>query len=142
MADSPGLQVGAGGNHAAVHGDQLCLSPVHVGFLALAVHELEVGLLLHELSDDAQLERTVLSLCEVIAVELDDVGVVLHLHELYCFLLVLVELVQIFGLNLFQGVVLASVQMDCFVDLRVLLARPQHLQFLEICFLEHSIIYL
>lgn len=49
---------------------------------------------------------------------------VLHFHQLDRLLFVLVKLIQIFCLNLLESVQLARVQMDGFVDFRVLFSRP------------------
>jgi hypothetical protein len=138
VADAFWLQKGAGGYHTAVHVDELVLFPEKVGFLFLAVDVLEVTLSIHELGDQAEFEAVVLGFAEVVAVEFEDVGVVVDFHQLNGLLLVFIQFVEIFGLYLLQGVDFAGGDVDGLVDFGVFLAGSEDLQFLEISFLEHQ----
>lgn len=57
---------------------------------------------------------------------------VLHFHELHSLFLVLIEFIKVFGLNLFESVELAGGDVDCLINLGVLLAGSQHLEPFEI----------
>lgn len=122
VADASALEVRASRHQAAVHGHEFLLVPVLVGFLFFTVDGFEVGLGVDVLGEDAQLEAVLLGFAEVVAVEFDDVGVVLHFCQLGSLLLVLVELVKIFGFYFFEGVYLVGADMDSFVYFGVFFA--------------------
>lgn len=137
MADALALQEGTGRDETAVHPHQFRLGPEEVGLLPLAVEGLQIGGLVHEFSDNADFEGVVARLAQKIGIILDDIGMVLHLPQLLRLLLILVQLFKGLGLDLLEGEVLAGWDMDRLVDLGVLLAGAQHVQLLEVRFLEH-----
>jgi len=83
-------------------------------------------------ADNPYPEGIVHGLIEEIAVKLDNVGMMLRLEQLHCFFLlrilafkaylILIELVERFGFDLFEGVVPVCRYVKSFVDLRVLLS--------------------
>jgi hypothetical protein len=64
---------------------------------------------------------------------------VLDLHQLNGLFLVLVQLVEILCLHLFEGIHLSRSQVDCLVDLGVLLTRAQYLETFEVASAEHFV---
>lgn len=134
--------------------------PEYVRLFALSEHVLQVLALFNVLTDDAYTVGVVHRLVEEVAIELNDVLVVLSLEQLHCFLLytytrfelemnqrgvrlapatylILIELVERFGLNLLEGVVAARGNMEHLVDLGVLLAVAQQVHFLKVLLSEH-----
>ena len=93
--------------------------------------------MLYVLAYNSDSESIVHGFIEKITVELNDIWVVLSLKKLNSFLLVLVEFVQRLGLHLFESIELATVPVDDFVNLGVLLARAKQIHFFEIFFSKH-----
>ena len=137
VAEAHALHVCQGAHERHEHLLHFFLAPEEVILLSLSEDVLEVLLVFYVLADDADAERVVHCLVEKVTVELDDILMVLRLEQLHGLLLVLVELVKGFGLDLFEGVEFAGVPVDYFVDLSILLARAQQIDLFEIFFSKH-----
>ena len=87
MANSHGLQVAERRNDANNHLLQLVLLPERARGLPLSEHVLQVRPAVHVLADHSDTECVIHGFIEVIAEELQNVGMALDLKELYCFLL-------------------------------------------------------
>lgn len=86
MADTAVLQKRRSRDDGAVHSHQFFLFPGLVGFLPLPVDILQVHVVVHELSDNTKSECVVHCLAEVVAIEFDDIRVVLHCVTLFRYL--------------------------------------------------------
>lgn len=122
MTNPFALQERAGGYETAVHGDKLSFGPKCFRFLPNAVEGFEIGGFVHEFGDDADLEGVITSLAQEISVVFNDIGMVLHFAQLLCLLLKFIKFVEGLRFDLLQRVKLASGNMNCLVNLSVLLA--------------------
>jgi hypothetical protein len=104
VTNSLALQERASRDHAAVHSDKLLLGPVLILLLPSSIQVLQILMSIHVLSHYAQFVRIILRLTQVIPVSPHNVRVTLQFHELYGLLFVLVQLVEVFGLYLFEGI--------------------------------------
>ena len=64
-----------------------------VGFLFFAVDVLKVCFSVHELGYQTEFEAAVLGFTKVVAVELEDVWMVIDFHELNCLFFVFIEFI-------------------------------------------------
>ena len=87
MANSHGLQVAERRDDTNNHLLQLVLLPERARGLPLSEHVLQVRSAVHVLADHSDTERVIHGFIEVIAEELQNVGMALDLKELHCFLL-------------------------------------------------------
>lgn len=93
MTDTLGLQKRTRRYHTAVHSNKLILRPEQIRFLPLAIYVLKIRLLIHILCNDTQLEGIIFGLCKIIPIEFNNIGMILHLHQLHSLFLVLVQLI-------------------------------------------------
>ena len=78
MADSNGLEIAQSRNDTDDHLLQLVLLPVSASTLPLAEQMLQVGAAIHVLADHCDPIGVIHSLVEVVAEELEDIGMALH----------------------------------------------------------------
>ena len=137
MADADRLQIAHSGDEADHHFLNFALLPVDALLFALSEHIFEVGAVVHELSDQTHSEGVVHGFVEIVAVEMNDICVVLGFGKLDCFLFILVEFLEVLGLDFFERVDLAAGQVFDLVDFGVLLAGPEQVDFLEVLLSKH-----
>jgi chitinase len=72
--------------------------------LSFSIEIFQIHISIHVFGNNSQFVRVVLGLAKIVSIGSDDVGVVLNFHELNCFFLVLIELVEVFGFDFLESI--------------------------------------
>ena len=101
------LHVGQCAHERHYHSFHFILLPKESHLLSFAEDILQVGFMLDVFAHNADSESIVHCFVEKVTVELNHVGMILSLKQLYCFFFVLIQLIQTFCFYLFQCIVFA-----------------------------------